>query len=79
MVPVSEDPRFNRLPQNLVSEIKNHPPTANMGGQMYHEVLFTLAQGGYVSVAVLDHEYVSLPPNEINNITGIHKIVKPME
>lgn len=74
MTDVKTDPRFTKLPQQFIDQIKKAPPLdTDKGGHSWHEVQFDM--GGVVcQCAVVDGEYVNLPQEEIDQFVRIIKI-----
>lgn len=72
---LSTDPRFTRLPQKFIDQIKAAPPTGPTppGGDSWHEVQFQM-NGMLCQCAVVNGEYVALSQWETDQIISIIKI-----
>lgn len=74
----STDPRFTELPLRFQEELKDKPPTGDLGedGGTWHEVQFKLG-GIMVQCAVVNRRWVVLSKHEVDNLIYIIKVFPP--
>lgn len=75
----ANDPRFVRLPQKFIDELKQHPPTGGAGTpNSYQEVQFDI--GGFMmQCAVLAGEFIPAGHVELDQLQRIIKVWHPDE
>lgn len=75
----ANDPRFVRVPEKFITELKTYPFTAGEGtDDAYQEVQFDIG-GIMMQCAVLGHEWMPAADVDVDQIVKIIKVWHPNE